>query len=159
MADEASNQDEGFGLPPRQFAREWLDIENPESLSAIETVMLSRFNYLAAQNQHIMLQLENLHLANSRSQSPRNNILSAAASTEGVDDTSIPSIPGDRVQEAFDELRTGELQRSSQPFTTHARTFIEHITQVIKEKQANPKGKAKAENAESPVSVRTDDSQ
>ncbi|KAH7275570.1 hypothetical protein B0J15DRAFT_588097 [Fusarium solani] len=116
MADEASNQDEGFGLPPRLPSRQSL-------------------------------------------RSPRNNILSAAASTEGVDDTSIPSIPGDRVQEAFDELRTGELQRSSQPFTTHARTFIEHITQVIKEKQANPKGKAKAENAESPVSVRTDDSQ
>ena len=85
---------------------------------------------------------------------------SAVASTEGGDDTSIAPIPGARVQEAFDELRAGELQGTLEvlhdPFVTvnnkklyvqrtinanrDARTSIEHVTQVIKEKQANPEG-------------------
>ncbi|EEU40368.1 uncharacterized protein NECHADRAFT_76564 [Fusarium vanettenii 77-13-4] len=154
MADQASNHDEGFSVPPAptiapEFAHEWLDLEHRESVSAVHTVLLARQHYIAAQNHHIMLQLENLHLANSRTQSRRSSMSSAAASTEGGDDARIAPIPGARVQEAFDELRTGELQGSSRPSTIHlsrsttrsyARTFIEHVTQAIKEKQANPEG-------------------
>ncbi|UPK96936.1 hypothetical protein LCI18_007871 [Fusarium solani-melongenae] len=109
-----------------------------------------------------MLQLDNLHLINSRTQSRRGSMSSTAASTNGGDDGSIAPISGARVQEAFDELRTGELQviltalrhrqqeevRTQRTINanTDAQTFIEHITQVIKEKHAG-----------SPVSVRTDD--
>ncbi|KAL6353059.1 hypothetical protein LRP88_13546 [Fusarium phalaenopsidis] len=164
MADEASNQDEGFGIPLAPYVEaHHLNSPaniNPELLSGIETVMLSRFNYLAAQIHHLMGQVEDMRITNSRNQSPRDSSSSAVASTDGGDDASIPSIPGDRVQEVFDERSTGELQSIltalHDPFVTvnkkklyvqptvkaktDARTFIEHITKVIKEKQADPEG-------------------
>ncbi|KAI8679893.1 hypothetical protein NCS57_00268400 [Fusarium keratoplasticum] len=165
MAEDSSNHDEGFGLPPAptiapEFSAEWLDLEHPESVSAIEAVILSRLHFIAAQNQHIMLQLKNLRLTNYRTQSRRGSMSSTATSTEGGGDGNIAPIPGARAQEAFDELRTGELQviltALHNPFVTinnkklyvqrtinantDAQTFIEHITQVIKEKQANPEG-------------------
>ncbi|KAM6533385.1 hypothetical protein FALCPG4_006374 [Fusarium falciforme] len=105
MAEDSSNHDEGFGLPPAptiapEFSAEWLDVEHPESLSAVQAVILSRLHFIAAQNQHIMAQLENLRITNSRSKSPHNSISSAATSTEGGDDTNIPSVTGDRKKEA-----------------------------------------------------------
>ncbi|RSM09048.1 hypothetical protein CDV31_007910 [Fusarium ambrosium] len=166
MADDASYQDEeGLGLPPAptippEFARAWLDVVHPENLSIFETVIMSRLQYIAAQVHHLAGQVEDMRSAISRGQGRRGSMSSTAASTEGGDDTSIAPIPSDRVQEAFNELRTGELREIltalHDSFLTinnkklhvqriinankDARTFIEHVTEVIKEKQANPEG-------------------
>ncbi|RSL58136.1 hypothetical protein CEP54_007921 [Fusarium duplospermum] len=165
MADDESYQDEDFGPPPAptippEFAHEWLDVAHPESLSAVETVFMSRLQHIAVQLHHLMGQVEDMRIANARAQSRRGSMSSAAASTDGGGDTGVVPIPSDRVQEAFSELRTGELQKIltalHDPFVTvnkkklyvqriinantDARTFIEHITEVIKEKQVNPEG-------------------
>ncbi|RTE79354.1 hypothetical protein BHE90_006178 [Fusarium euwallaceae] len=176
MSEDESYQDEGLGLPPAptippEFARAWLDVVHPEHLSISETVILSRLQYIAAQVHHLAGQVEDLRSAISRGQSRRGSMSSStAASTEGGDDTSVTPIPSDRVQEAFNELRTGELREILTALhdsfvavnnkklhvqriinaNKDARTFIEHVTEVIKEKQANPEGQEEgvAENHE-----------
>ncbi|RSL66621.1 hypothetical protein CEP51_012788 [Fusarium floridanum] len=164
--DESYQDEEGLGLPPAptippEFARAWLDVVHPENLSIFETVIMSRLQYIAAQVHHLARQVEDLRNAISRGRSRRGSMSSSTtASTKGGDDTSIAPIPSDRVQEAFNELRTRELreiltalhdsfvtvnnkklhvQRTINA-NTDATTFIEHVTEVIKEKQANPEG-------------------
>ncbi|KAI8723696.1 hypothetical protein NCS52_00226200 [Fusarium sp. LHS14.1] len=166
MVNEASNHDEGFVLPSAptiapEFAHEWLELEHPEMASVVE-----RFSWLA-NTTSLPRKITSCCSSRTRSapilgiiQSRRSSMSSAAASIEGGDDARIAPIPGARVQEAFDELRAGELRRILEalhdPFvtvnnkklyvqrtinaSTDARTFIEHVTQVIKEKQANPEG-------------------
>ncbi|RSL42179.1 hypothetical protein CEP53_012338 [Fusarium sp. AF-6] len=175
MTEDINNQDEGSRLPPAPttvpgFTLEWPEIENPESLPPSKRAILSGLSYLAAQNNILMVKLEDMRIAMSRTRSRRGNMSFAAASTEGGDDTSIAPILSDRVQEAFNELRTGELREIltalHDSFVTvnnkklhvqriinvnkDARTFIEHVTEVMKEKQASPEGQEEgvAENHE-----------
>ncbi|KAL2691942.1 hypothetical protein Neosp_002335 [[Neocosmospora] mangrovei] len=122
MADKANNQDKGFGLPPAPtiapgFAHEWPELEHPEMASDVETVLLAHQHYLAAQNNRIILQLENLLLTTSRTQRDRSNISSAEASTGGGGDTSIPSIPGDRKKKKRENPQGKGVKKSGSPIS------------------------------------------
>ncbi|KAJ4149775.1 hypothetical protein NW754_001208 [Fusarium falciforme] len=78
MAEDSSNHDEGFGLPPAPTIA-------PEF--------------------------------SAESKSPHNSISSAAASTEGGDDTNIPSVTGDRKKKRDNPQGKGKakVKNSSSP--------------------------------------------
>ncbi|KAJ3532657.1 hypothetical protein NM208_g8346 [Fusarium decemcellulare] len=166
---ETHEEGQGLGLPPAPnvgplFAREWPQHEQPQSLSAVTTVLMARQEFIAEQNQQIMGMIQNLDTLMSKTQSRRGSVSSTAASTAGDDDdTGLEgglSLPAGDIQAAYDGITSGEVHdimiAIHDPFVTvnnkklyvhrtmaatkDAQTFIKHVKATIEERQNNSQG-------------------